>query len=331
MATIGTLYINIAAKTGAFVKQVEGTLERAKSAVGKYNGLLQRLAERQKAATKAPSFSLGQKAAAAGLALIATQSTRAAVRVAAFGVKAQAVFGRMAASIATANGLLRLFGLGLGVGVLIAVAAFFKNVVTLAVGRFVELRTKMREVSLYWRQFQLQAARAFAPLIGAVLNLLSKNLRGWIDGGAKGFEGMAASAGYVVAAVVGIVATVRTLWNVVTIVFRGIIGGIMQIIRPLLQVTDLLGLTDDWTTTLDLAFAEMADGVAGDLEDIGAAWDGTFDAMNEAIGAGLAPATGGGNLTEGGLSGSEGAIVEYREQTALLRQIRDSLNNRGPR
>lgn len=331
MAIVGTLFINIKAKTGDFVKQIEGGLDRAKGAVAKYNAVLARLTERQQKASKGPPVSLTQKAMAAGLALIGTHSTRAAVRVAAFGVKAKAVFERMAQGLGVANGALKLFGLGLGVGVLVAVGAFFSRVVTMAVGRFVELRTKLREVSVQWRTFQLQAARAFAPLIGVVLDLISKNLRAWIDGGAAGFDGMAASAGFVVAAVMGIVAVVRTLWNLVTAVFRAILAGILQVIRPLAAVTDMLGITETAVLTLDGASLELFNGAAGDLEDIGAAWSGLFGDMNAAMSAGAKGTAGAGALTEGGMTGSEGAIDAWRRQEGLLREIRDAIKQGGPR
>jgi hypothetical protein len=345
MATVGTLFVNIAAKTQPFIAAVRGSAKQlramattASSGVGssaatfgtKYSAALAAYGRTTKSMFTGQAAYSGFSKMSAAMFAVSPSLGKAGFALERFGVRAGGIAKNIGGSF---KGLANTFGFGRLTGLLslVAVGTFFAYITKLSISRFVELRKQLYDLTRQWRVISYEAARAFAPAIKAVMELMSIKLKEWFDSSNGSLQAMAQGA-VVVAGLFFLAAdAVKMIWNIITILGRTIL---LNLVRPLEMIeaaTDAAGLTDSSTNMFGDVAKELEAGILGDIDDViaagkgmGTTWDKTQQGIIDAeAGPGAA------GLTESGYGGSAQLIDEARRQNAQLQRIENAILRTG--
>ena len=345
MATVGTLFVNIAAKTQPFINSVRGSVKQlqtmASSKTSALGGVVAGFGERYGAALSAygrttKSMFTGQTAysgfskMSAAMFAVSPATGRAMFALGRFGNQAMGVAGNIGKSF---KGLANTFGFGKLTGLLslVAVGTFFGYITKLSISRFKELRTALYDITKQWRIISFEAARAFAPAVKAILDLTSIKLKEYFDSSNGSLQAMAQGALTIATLFFFAADAIKIVWNVVTALGRAIIAGIVRPLAALEAVTDAAGITDSATNMMWDIHQQMAEGIKEDMFDIGDAGMGfgsTYAAFEKGM-RDVEAGPGAAGMTETGWGGSTMLIDEARKQNNQLQRIENAILRTG--
>lgn len=331
MATVGTLFVNIAAKTSPFIQGVRGSMAQAKKMAEQSGKALTAYGQTgRNMFTGQNSYTAFSRLSAAvyGLSPAAGRSMFAVQK---FGTSALNVGKSVHSSFMQLGSFMKFGWIGTILSVGAAVGAFMTRVTTLSIGRFKEIRGSLFAISRQWREITLNASRAFSPAVKAVTDLIGARLGEYFTGIEDAMVGIGGVGLVIVAIFSTLVEVIRMAWNIITAVGRTILGIVSYVASLVELVTDAVGLTDSSSNVSAQTGNELMGGAWEDVKDIGRAGYNIGDSWvraGEGIGN-LMAGPGASGLTEGGYGGSAALIDEARRQNTQLQRIENAILRTG--
>jgi hypothetical protein len=331
MATVGTLFVNIAAKTQPFVAAMRGSMAQARASVTSANRALVAYGQTSRSMfTGQQTYTTFSRLAAAAHTLSPALG-RGMFSMQRLGTSALNVGANIRSSFMQLGAFFRFGWIGSILAVGGVVGYFMTRVTKLSIGRFQEIRSSLFAITRAWRQVELSSSRAFAPAVKAVTDLIGARISDYFGETSSAMMGVAA-VGLILVGIFGtLVEVVRMVWNIVTALGRVLLGVVSYVVSIVEYATDAIGLTDAGSNmSLATGNALMADAF-GDVKDFGNAGyniGDTWARVGEGIGNVVA-GPGASGLTESGYGGSAALIDEARRQNVQLQRIENAIVRSG--
>jgi hypothetical protein len=190
----------------------------------------------------------------------------------------------------------------------------------------------MFDITKTLRQIEFGAARAFAPAVMAVTQIVNSRLAEYLNGSSDTMKDFAQGALVVAGVVLMIADVVRIVWNIVTGLLKMMLAQVLAIAGVILKFTDAVGLTDGAGTVAlmaadDLAKSAIFDDTA-DIMDAGRGIGDTWSRTSQGV-LDVQAGPGASGLTESGYGGSGALIDEARRQNAQLLRIENAITRSG--
>lgn len=325
MATVGTLFVNIAARTQPFITGVRNAIGNARNAARSGSGVLAAYGQTTRSMlTGAMGFTLFSRMAAAvhgvnpalGMAMFRMQR---------FGMSAMTVGKNLYGSFLSLGKFLRFGWIGTVLSVGALTGMFLTRITKLAVGRYKEIRESLYSIQRAWRTVELQGSRAFAPAVKAFLDVVNMRMQDYFGETGESMKAVAQVAIVIASVLITIADIVRIIWNLFTGLFRVVMGVGSYITGIVGYLTDAVGLTEGLG---DVGFDMGNDSMKaawGDAKDMGNAVVSNFhmwDRMAQGMGDVQQGPT---NLSETGYGGSGMLVDEARKQNQQLARIEKAI------
>lgn len=189
----------------------------------------------------------------------------------------------------------------------------FGRIAKQAMFRFAETRESIYSITKSFRELELSAARALAPVVNVLAGILDTKLKQWTEESSTGMSAFGAVAG-----VVG--GTIQAAFNGVEIVFRLMASAVTTVWTIMSSIVESVmflasfGQSDfSWTKMFADSTASLWKDASNSIYDMGQ--------QPSAFQAGISGTVNGRRLTETGTMGSEELLMIARQQVTLLRDI----------